>query len=78
MQIPTGYLEPLSLLRPWREWLIKKDSKDSGILRPGSELSSSLPLLLAVLGRYYLTFLCLSLLLRKARVLMISFSIGLF
>ena len=78
MQIPTGYLEPLSLLRPWREWLIKKDSKDSGILRPGSELSSSLPLLLAVLGRYYLTFLSLSLLLRKARVLMISFSIGLF
>ena len=71
-------LESLSLLRPWRKWLIKKDSKDSGVLRPGSELSSSLPLLLAVLGRYYLTFLSLSLLLRKARVLMISFSIGLF
>ena len=26
--------------------MIKKDSKDSGVLRPGSELSSSLPLLL--------------------------------
>ena len=49
--IPTGYLESLGLLRPWRERLIKKDSEDSGVLRPGSELSFSLPPLLAVLGR---------------------------
>lgn len=69
-QIPTGYLESLSLLRPWRKRLLKKDSKDSGVPRPGSELSSSLPLLLAVLGQYFLTFLSLSLLLRKARALL--------
>lgn len=49
--IPTGYLESLSLLRAWRGRLIKKDSEDSGVLRPGSELSSLLPPLLAVLGR---------------------------
>lgn len=50
--------------------MLKKDSKDSGVPRPGSELSSSLPLLLAVLGQYFLTFLSLSLLLRKARALL--------